>query len=85
MLKIVHLVTGTAALLLSFVPSLQSEAVPYLQHADALYLVFEIQESSILANTAWEIGSIEKPEITTLDRALIRYSKYQDPPGYKHA
>jgi CspA family cold shock protein len=40
MLKIVHLVTGTAALLLSFVPSRQSEAVPYLQHADALYLVF---------------------------------------------
>mgnify|MGYP003366244878 CR=1 FL=1 len=40
MLKIVHLVTGTAALLLSFVPSLQSEAVPYLQHADALYLAF---------------------------------------------
>ena len=40
MLKIVHLVTGTVALLLSFVPSLQSEAVPYLKHADALYLAF---------------------------------------------
>ena len=40
MLKIVHLLTGAAALLLSFIPSLQPEAIPYLQHADALYLVF---------------------------------------------
>lgn len=40
MLKIVHLLTGAAALLLSFIPSLQSEAVPYLQHPDALYLAF---------------------------------------------
>ena len=27
-------------MLLSFIPSLQSEAIPYLQHADALYLAF---------------------------------------------
>ena len=40
MLKIVHLLTGAAALLLSFIPSLQPEAIPYLQHADALYLAF---------------------------------------------
>jgi CspA family cold shock protein len=40
MLKIVHLLMGAAALLLSFIPSLQSEAVPYLQHQDALYLAF---------------------------------------------
>ena len=40
MLKIVHLLTGAAALLLSFIPSLQSEAQPYLQHPDALYLAF---------------------------------------------
>ncbi|SEN11878.1 cold shock protein (beta-ribbon, CspA family) [Pseudomonas sp. ok272] len=41
MLKIVHLLTGAAALLLSFIPSLQAEAVaavPYLQQPDALYL-----------------------------------------------
>jgi CspA family cold shock protein len=38
MLKIVHLLTGAAALLLSFIPSLRSEAAPYLQQADALYL-----------------------------------------------
>jgi len=41
MLKIVHLVTGAAALLLSFIPSLRSEAVaPYLQQPDALFLAF---------------------------------------------
>ncbi|MGJ7514818.1 cold shock domain-containing protein membrane protein [Pseudomonas baetica] len=38
MLKIVHLLLGTAALLLSFIPSLRAEAVPYLQQPDALYL-----------------------------------------------
>ncbi|MGH8384433.1 MAG: cold shock domain-containing protein membrane protein [Pseudomonas sp.] len=38
MLKIVHLLIGAAALLLSFIPSLRSEAVPYLQQSDALYL-----------------------------------------------
>ncbi|MDR6925502.1 cold-shock protein [Pseudomonas sp. BE134] len=40
MLKIVHLLTGAAALLLSFIPSLRAEAVPYLQQPDALYLAF---------------------------------------------
>jgi len=40
MLKIVHLLTGAAALLLSFIPSLRSEAVPFLQQPDALYLAF---------------------------------------------
>ena len=38
MLKIVHLLTGIAALLLSLIPSLRSDAVPYLQQPDALYL-----------------------------------------------
>ncbi|MGE8068618.1 cold shock domain-containing protein membrane protein [Pseudomonas sp. NPDC089569] len=38
MLKIVHLLMGAAALLLSFLPSLRTEAVPYLQQPDALYL-----------------------------------------------
>ncbi|VVN04244.1 cold-shock protein [Pseudomonas fluorescens] len=40
MLKIVHLLIGTAALLLSFIPSLHPEALPYLQQPDALYLAF---------------------------------------------
>lgn len=38
MLKIVHLLTGATALLLSFIPSLRNEAAPYLQQPDALYL-----------------------------------------------
>lgn len=38
MLKIVHLITGGGALLLSFAPSLRSETLPYLQQPDALYL-----------------------------------------------
>lgn len=38
MLKIVHLITGGSALLLSFAPSLQSQAPNLLQHPDALYL-----------------------------------------------
>ncbi len=38
MLKIVHLLTGVTALLLSFIPSMRAEAVPYLQQADAIYL-----------------------------------------------
>lgn len=41
MLKIVHLVTGAAALLLSFIPSLRSEALPtHLFQPEALYLAF---------------------------------------------
>ncbi len=39
-LKIVHLLTGAAALLLSFIPSLRTDALPYLQQPDALYLAF---------------------------------------------
>lgn len=39
MLKIVHLLTGAAALLLSFIPSLRSEALSsYFLQPDALYL-----------------------------------------------
>jgi CspA family cold shock protein len=38
MLKIVHLITGGGALLLSLAPSLRNETLPYLQQADALYL-----------------------------------------------
>jgi len=38
MLKIVHLLTGVAALVLSFAPSLRTDAIPYLQNPDAVYL-----------------------------------------------
>lgn len=39
-LKIVHLLSGVAALLLSFVPSLRGESLPWLQQPEALYLAF---------------------------------------------
>src|SRR5690606_41576895 len=39
MLRILHLLTGLAALLLSFTPSLRSEALPYLLQTDALLLL----------------------------------------------
>lgn len=39
-LKTVHLLSGAAALLLSFVPSLRADALPWLQQPDALYLAF---------------------------------------------
>ncbi|MFI7856897.1 cold shock domain-containing protein membrane protein [Pseudomonas promysalinigenes] len=38
MFKIVHLVTGVAALLLALMPSLRTEATPFLQQPDAVYL-----------------------------------------------
>ncbi|MBF8658707.1 cold-shock protein [Pseudomonas putida] len=38
MFKIVHLVTGAAALLLAFIPSLKTEATPFPQQPDAVYL-----------------------------------------------
>ncbi len=39
MLKIVHLVAGGGALLLSIIPGLRSEALSFLQQPDALYLI----------------------------------------------
>ncbi len=38
MFKIVHLLTGAAALLLSIIPSLRADVTPYLQQPDAIYL-----------------------------------------------
>ncbi|MEF9900554.1 MAG: cold-shock protein [Pseudomonas sp.] len=38
MFKIVHLLTGAAALLLSFIPSLRTDAQPLLQQPEAVYL-----------------------------------------------
>ena len=49
MLKVVHLLTGVAALLLSFVPSLRSDALPYLQQSDAIYLALLGLTSLLLA------------------------------------
>lgn len=49
MLKIVHLVTGVAALVLSLIPSLRSDALPYLQQSDAVYLALLGLTSLLLA------------------------------------
>ena len=49
MLKIVHLVTGVAALLLSLIPSLRSDALPYLQQSDTIYLALLGLTSLLLA------------------------------------
>ncbi|PYC19107.1 cold-shock protein [Pseudomonas mosselii] len=38
MFKIVHLVTGLAALLLSLMPSLKADATPFVQQPEAVYL-----------------------------------------------
>ncbi|MBF7729365.1 cold-shock protein [Pseudomonas sp. N040] len=40
MVKIVHLLAGVAALLLSFIPALGTDAPAFLQQPDALYLAF---------------------------------------------
>ena len=63
MLKIVHLLTGAAALLLSFVPSLRTvDAAPYLQQPDALYLALFGLLNLILAPVIphWNKGRLEE-------------------------
>jgi len=49
MFKIVHLLTGAAALLLSFIPSLKADTTPYLQQPDAIYLALLGLANLILA------------------------------------
>ncbi|MDU9391481.1 cold shock domain-containing protein membrane protein [Pseudomonas japonica] len=49
MFKIVHLLTGAAALLLSFIPSLRADVTPYLLQHDAIYLALFGLANLILA------------------------------------
>ena len=74
MLKIVHLLTGVAALLLSFIPSLHSEAVPYLQQPDALYLAFFGLLNLVLAPVIpyWNKGT--RHQLQNLVSALLELS-----------
>jgi predicted component of viral defense system (DUF524 family) len=44
--------------------------------ADANYLVFEIEDPSILIGTAWQVERVGSPEITTLDIAISRYAGF---------
>lgn len=59
MLKIVHVLAGVIALLLSFVPSLRPEAAPYFQQPDAVYLVLFGLLNLLLAPLLpiWHIGA----------------------------
>lgn len=51
MLKIVHLLTGLTALLLSCIPSLRADALPFLQQADSIYLTLLGLANLLLAPT----------------------------------
>lgn len=52
MFKIVHLLTGAAALLLSIIPSLRADVTPYLEQPDAIYLALFGLINLILAPVA---------------------------------
>lgn len=68
MLKIVHLVTGVAALLLSLIPSLRSDALPYLQQSDAIYLALLGLTSLLLAPSS----NLKHPSaLQSLSTALV--------------
>jgi len=68
MLKVVHLLTGVAALLLSFVPSLRNDALPYLQQNDAIYLALLGLTSLLLAPNS---GLKQPTALQSLSTALV--------------
>jgi len=59
MLKIVHVLAGVIALLLSFVPGLRPEAAPYFQQPEAVYLVLFGLLNLLLAPLLpiWHLGT----------------------------
>jgi CspA family cold shock protein len=67
MLKIVHLLTGAAALLLSFIPSLRAEAQPYLSQPDAIYLAFFGLLNLLIAPVVpfWQTGTRQQLQIVS--------------------
>lgn len=71
MLKIAHLLTGAAALLLSLIPSLHAEALPYLQQPDALYLALFGLLNLLLAPLLpiWHMGA--RHQLQSLVSALL--------------
>ncbi|WP_319003935.1 cold-shock protein [Pseudomonas sp. L5B5] len=71
MLKIVHLLTGIAALLLSLIPSLRSDAVPYLQQPDALYLALFGLLNLIMAPVAPHWNKGPRQHLQNLSSALL--------------
>ncbi len=70
MLRIVHLLAGAAALLLSFVPSLSAEAFPYLQQPDALYLATFGLINLLMAPVA-PLRKDAHPQLQSLVSALL--------------
>lgn len=68
MLKIVHLLSGIAALLLSLVPSFRSDALPYLQQSDAIYLTLLGLTSVLLAPS---LSSKQPSALQSLSSALL--------------
>lgn len=71
MLKIVHLLTGFTALLLSFVPSLSNDALPFLQQPEALCLALLGLVNLILAPQLpiWHAGP--RHQLQNLVSALL--------------
>lgn len=71
MLKIVHLLTGAAALLLSFIPGLHADALPYLQQPDAIYLAFFGLLNLLLAPVIPNWGRGTRLQLQNLVSALL--------------
>lgn len=72
MLKIVHLITGGGALLLSLVPSLRNEALSFLQQPDALYLALFGLTNLFLAPLPSQQGA--RSQLQVLVSALLVFA-----------
>ena len=91
MLKIVHLLTGFTALLLSFVPSLSNDTLPFLQQPEALSLALLGLLNLILAPQLpiWHADLRHQLQnlvsalliLGTLLQALILLARYQRLPA----
>lgn len=71
MLKIVHLLTGAAALLLSFIPALHADSLPYLQQPDAIYLAFFGLLNLLIAPVIPNWGRGARLQLQNLTSALL--------------
>ncbi|CAG8870643.1 hypothetical protein PS627_04101 [Pseudomonas fluorescens] len=71
MFKIVHLVTGVAALLLSFIPSLRTDAIPLLEQPQAVYLALLGLLNLILAPVVPQYYQGARSHLQRLASALL--------------
>lgn len=74
MLKFVHLLTGALALLLSFVPTLNPETLPYLQQPDAIYLTLFGLANLLLAPLQPIAHSGARHQLQALVSALLVFA-----------